>query len=133
MADDAYETGMASSLKTGLAALGAEVDGALVLLGDMPALTAAHLDRLIETFLKHGGQAIVRACDGERRGNPVILPRSAFAEAMELAGDVGARALIESGNWPVVDVEIGAAARLDVDTPEAVRAAGGVTENGSSD
>ncbi|MCC0036027.1 MAG: NTP transferase domain-containing protein [Hoeflea sp.] len=129
----AYETGMASSLKTGLAALGAEVDGALVLLGDMPALTAAHLDRLIETFLKHGGQAIVRACDGERRGNPVILPRSAFAEAMELAGDVGARALIESGNWPVVDVEIGAAARLDVDTPEAVRAAGGVTENGSSD
>ncbi|MCZ4288646.1 molybdopterin-binding/glycosyltransferase family 2 protein [Hoeflea alexandrii] len=127
----AYETGMASSLKTGLSALGAEVDGALVLLGDMPALTAAHLDRLIETFLKHGGQAIVRACDGERRGNPVILPASAFAEAMELSGDVGARALIESGTWPVVDVEIGAAARLDVDTPEAVRAAGGVTEIGT--
>jgi molybdenum cofactor cytidylyltransferase len=37
--------------------------------------------------------------------------------------------LIESGVWPVIDVEIGAAARLDVDTPEAVRAAGGVTEN----
>jgi hypothetical protein len=31
--------------------------------------------------------------------------------------------------WPVIDVEIGPAARLDVDTPEAVRAAGGVTEN----
>ena len=127
----AYETGMASSLKTGLTALGEEVYGAMVLLGDMPALTSGHLDRLIEAFLKHGGQAIVRACDGERRGNPVILPRSAFAEARELSGDVGARALIESGNWTVVDVEIGAAARLDVDTPEAVRAAGGVTEIGT--
>jgi molybdenum cofactor cytidylyltransferase len=124
-----HETGMASSLKTGLAALGNECDGALVLLGDMPALTAAHLDRLIEAFSESRGQAIVRACDGERRGNPVILPRSAFAEAMELSGDVGARTLIESGVWPVIDVEIGAAARLDVDTPEAVRAAGGVTEN----
>ncbi|MBU2486366.1 MAG: molybdopterin-binding/glycosyltransferase family 2 protein, partial [Alphaproteobacteria bacterium] len=126
--NSAYETGMASSLKTGLSALGAEVDGALVLLGDMPALTAAHLDSLITAFADHQGRAIVRACDGERRGNPVILPRSAFADAMELAGDVGARALIESGAWPVIDVEIGAAARLDVDTPEAVRAAGGVTE-----
>ena len=128
-----YETGMASSLKTGLAALGAEVDGALVLLGDMPALTAAHLDSLIKAFADHQGRAIVRASDGERRGNPVILPASAFADAMELAGDVGARALIESGAWPVVDVQIGAAARLDVDTPEAVRAAGGVTESGPPD
>lgn len=128
-----YETGMASSLKTGLAALGNDCDGALVLLGDMPALTAAHLDSLIEAFAANRGRAIVRACDGERRGNPVILPRTAFADAMALAGDVGARALIESGVWPVIDVEIGAAARLDVDTPEAVRAAGGVTETASHD
>lgn len=128
--NEAYETGMASSLKAGLSALGGEMDGALVLLGDMPALTAAHLDSLIEAFSQSSGKAIVRACDGERRGNPVILPRSAFAEAMRLSGDVGARALIESGSWPVVDVEIGSAARLDVDTPEAVRAAGGVTERG---
>ena len=128
-----YETGMASSLKTGLSALGNDCDGALVLLGDMPALTAAHLDSLIEAFADHQGRAIVRACDGERRGNPVILPRTAFADAMALAGDVGARALIESGVWPVIDVEIGAAARLDVDTPEAVRAAGGVTETASPD
>ena len=129
----AYETGMASSLKTGLGSLGGGTDGALVLLGDMPALTAGHLDRLITAFADHQGSAIVRACDGERRGNPVILPRSTFDEAMSLSGDVGARALIESGNWPVIDVEIGAAARLDVDTPEAVRAAGGVTENTARD
>jgi len=125
-----FASGMASSLKQGLASLGSEVAGALVLLGDMPALTPVHLDSLMKAFRENHGNSIVRACDGERRGNPVILPRAAFAEAMELSGDVGARALIESGAWPVIDVEIGPAARLDVDTPDAVRAAGGITEQG---
>ncbi|MEM5472556.1 molybdopterin-binding/glycosyltransferase family 2 protein [Hoeflea sp. AS60] len=123
-----FASGMASSLKQGLSLLDEGVQGALVLLGDMPALTRRHLDRLIEVFAEHQGAAIIRACDGDRRGNPVILPRAAFAEAMKLSGDVGARALIESGVWSVIDVEIGPAARLDVDTPDAVRAAGGVTE-----
>ncbi|MCY0095363.1 molybdopterin-binding/glycosyltransferase family 2 protein [Hoeflea ulvae] len=123
-----FASGMASSLKLGLGALAENFSGALVLLGDMPALRAEHLDRLVSAFVESGGTAIVRACDGDRRGNPVILPRSAFGEAMQLAGDVGARTLIESGAWPVIDVEIGPAARLDVDTPDAVRLAGGVTE-----
>ncbi|KGF71237.1 4-diphosphocytidyl-2C-methyl-D-erythritol kinase [Hoeflea sp. BAL378] len=123
-----FATGMASSLRRGLEALDETVAGALVLLGDMPAVQAGHLDALIDGFARSNGRAIVRACDGARRGNPVILPRAAFTEAMQLSGDVGARALIENGAWPVIDVEIGPAARLDVDTPEAVRLAGGVTE-----
>jgi molybdenum cofactor cytidylyltransferase len=123
-----FASGMASSLRVGLGALDEGIAGALVLLGDMPALTPEHLNLLIETFAEAGGTAIVRASDGVRRGNPVILPRVAFSDAMALSGDVGARALIESGAWPVIDVEIGPAARLDVDTPEAVRAAGGTVE-----
>lgn len=121
-----FASGMASSLKAGLGALDPAIDGALILLADMPGLTPDHLDRLIAAFSASGGASIVRACDGARRGNPVILPRRAFAEAMTLSGDVGARALIDSGGWPVIDVEIGPAARLDVDTPDAVAAAGGV-------
>ncbi|MBC7282262.1 molybdopterin-binding/glycosyltransferase family 2 protein [Hoeflea sp.] len=128
-----FASGMASSLKQGLQALDASVAGAMVLLGDMPALRPEHLDALIERFAAAEGRAIVRACDGERRGNPVILPRAAFAEVMQLSGDVGARALIESGEWPVIDVEIGPAARLDVDTPEALQAAGGITETPPGD
>jgi len=123
-----FASGMASSLKQGLHALDGSVAGALVLLGDMPALRPEHLDALIDSFAESNGAAIVRACDGERRGNPVILPRAAFDEVMQLAGDVGARVLIESGQWKVIDVEIGPAARLDVDTAEAVEAAGGITE-----
>jgi molybdenum cofactor cytidylyltransferase len=128
-----FASGMASSLRCGLGSLDPQSAGALVLLGDMPGLTTVHLDRLIDAFVSSNGNAIVRACDGERRGNPVILPRAAFPAAMGLSGDVGARALVESGAWPVIDIEIGPAARLDVDTPDAVRAAGGVTETSGRD
>ena len=48
----------------------------------LQARYARHLDSLIEAFVENGGRAIIRACDGDRRGNPVILPRPAFAEAM---------------------------------------------------
>ncbi len=128
-----FASGMASSLKRGLGSLDPELAGALVLLGDMPGLTSVHLNRLIDAFAANNANAIIRACDGERRGNPVILPRTAFPEAMGLTGDVGARSLVESGAWPVIDIEIGPAARLDVDTPDAVRAAGGITETSGRD
>jgi molybdenum cofactor cytidylyltransferase len=122
----AYESGMASSLAIGLSALNTATAGLLVILADMPGIRAAHLGRLVETFQRHGGKAIVRAVAGEKRGNPVILPRAAFDAVRALKGDVGARHIVESGELPVVDVDIGEAARLDVDTPEAVREAGGV-------
>jgi molybdenum cofactor cytidylyltransferase len=123
-----YETGLSSSLKCGIEALPAEAAGALVVLGDMPGVTEADFDRLIAAFEASGGQAIVRATFEGKRGNPVILPRSLFANVMALTGDTGARHIVESGAADVVDVEIGQGAFLDVDTPEAMRAAGGVLQ-----
>lgn len=123
-----YASGMASSLKTGVAALGDRLAGIMILLGDMPGVETAHLDALISAFEEHGGEAIVRAADGDHRGNPVILPMKLAPAIQRLEGDVGARALIEESGLPVIDIDIGPAARIDVDTPEAVRAAGGRIE-----
>ncbi|MFB2553247.1 NTP transferase domain-containing protein [Ensifer soli] len=120
-----HASGMASSLIAGLDAVGKEIQGILVLLADMPAITDGHLTALIEAFRAKGGQAIVRASAGEKRGNPVILPRSTFDAIRRLSGDVGARPVIETSGLPVVDIDIGDAARLDLDTAEAVIAAGG--------
>lgn len=125
-----HATGMASSIKCGLAALPTDIAGAMILLGDMPGLTTAHLDKLVEGFLAEGGASILRASDGNHRGNPVIVPSSMFPELSRLEGDTGARVLIETSGLPIVDLDIGPAACLDVDTPEAVRAAGGVIEAG---
>ncbi|WP_255561788.1 NTP transferase domain-containing protein [Pseudohoeflea coraliihabitans] len=125
-----HAEGIASSLKAGAGAIDGDPAGVMIVLADMPAVTAAHLDRLIDAFVAEGGQSIIRASDADRRGNPVILPARMAAEFRNLQGDVGARALIETSGYPVVDIDIGAAARLDVDTPEAVKAAGGVLESG---
>lgn len=123
-----YATGLSSSLKAGIAALPAEAAGALVVLGDMPGVTADDLDRLVTAFEAAGGLSIVRATFAGKRGNPVILPRALFAAVEALSGDTGARHIVESGAAEIVDVEIGEAAFLDVDTPEAMRAAGGLLQ-----
>ncbi|MBR0555336.1 molybdopterin-binding/glycosyltransferase family 2 protein [Ciceribacter sp. L1K23] len=122
-----FASGMASSLKTGFEVPQvAESDGVLVMLADMPGLVADDLKRLIDAFHEHGGTAIVRAVANGKRGNPVILPRSTFDAVKALEGDIGARPIVEGSGLPVIDVEIGAAAHLDVDTPEAVVSAGGI-------
>ncbi|NLR96209.1 NTP transferase domain-containing protein [Rhizobium sp. P38BS-XIX] len=122
-----YASGMASSLVAGVGTQVAQgADGVLVMLADMPGVTGDDLKTLIAAFRKANGQAIVRAVSGGKRGNPVILPRSVFSAVMRLEGDVGARHIIETSGLAVIDVDIGEAAHLDVDTPEAVVAAGGV-------
>ncbi|WP_250157197.1 NTP transferase domain-containing protein [Tianweitania aestuarii] len=122
----AYAEGMATSLQTGLAALPSDVSGVLVVLGDMPEVGAEDLARMKKTFEARGGTVIVRATNDGKRGNPVILPRACFAEIAALHGDTGARAIIESGAFEVVDIELGQAASVDVDTPAALQAAGGI-------
>jgi molybdenum cofactor cytidylyltransferase len=121
-----FATGMASSLKVGLTAIGSDADGLMVMLADMPGLETADLDRLIAAFRAEEGRAIVRAVAIGKRGNPVILPRATFEAVMRLDGDIGARPIIERSGLPVVDVDIGAAAHIDTDTPEEIAAAGGI-------
>lgn len=122
-----YASGMASSLVAGIGAPAARrSDGVLVMLADMPGITSDDLKVLIAAFRQANGQAIVRAVSHGKRGNPVILPRAVYDAVMRLEGDVGARHIIETSGLAVVDVDIGDAAHLDVDTPEAVLAAGGI-------
>ena len=120
-----YASGMASSLKSGLAAMAGRIDGLMVMLADMPGVTTADLDAMIEAFRAAGGRPVIRAVAGGKRGNPVILPASTFEAIMKLEGDIGARPIIEKSGLDVVELDIGEAARLDVDTPEAILAAGG--------
>lgn len=122
-----YMSGMASSLVAGVGTPTAQdADGVLVMLADMPGVTSDDLKTLIAAFREATGQAIVRAVSGGKRGNPVILPHIVLNAVMRLEGDVGARHIIETAGLPVVDVDIGEAAHLDVDTPQAIVAAGGV-------
>ncbi len=96
------------------------------MLADMPGISTLDLDRLIAVFKDAGGRAIVQAAGQGRRGNPVILPRSLRSAILAMQGDIGARHIIERSGIPVIEVDIGEGAHVDVDTSEAIVAAGGV-------
>ncbi|OCP03904.1 MULTISPECIES: molybdopterin-binding/glycosyltransferase family 2 protein [unclassified Ensifer] len=123
-----YASGMASSLTAGLSAIGARAAGMLVMLADMPGISSNDLHKLTARFSAEGGRAVIRATAEGQRGNPVILPPQTFSAIRLLVGDVGARHIIEKCGLPVIDVELGSAARLDLDTPEQIVAAGGTLE-----
>jgi molybdenum cofactor cytidylyltransferase len=121
-----FADGLGTSLKAGIAALAglpAEVDGAVVCLGDMPQVDASLIDRLIGAFdPDHGALVVVPTIDG-KRGNPVVWSRRFFPDLMAVEGDVGARYLIGRYTEAVAEVPLtGTAALTDVDTPEALEA-----------
>ena len=118
-----YAGGLSTSLRTGLSALPADIDGAVVLLADMPQVDSALIDKLISACDPAKGALIaVPVIDG-KRGNPVLWSRRFFPELMALDGDVGARHLIVKYSEAVVEVPMaGNAALIDVDTPEALKA-----------
>lgn len=117
-----FAAGLSTSLRAGLALLPDDVDGVIVLLADMPAVTSDTVDRLIEAF--RPGGIVVPAFAGQR-GNPVLWSRRFFPELMAVTGDTGGRRLIEAHRNVVTEVELGADIALDVDTPEALAALGG--------
>ncbi|HZF35131.1 MAG TPA: molybdopterin-binding/glycosyltransferase family 2 protein [Candidatus Angelobacter sp.] len=118
-----FAEGMSTSLQAGLAALPANVDGALVCLGDMPLVTAAALDRLIAAFSPLEGRAICVPTWNGKRGNPVLWDRRFFVAMADLAGDVGAKHLIGEHADLVAEVAMSDDAVLtDIDTPEALAA-----------
>jgi molybdenum cofactor cytidylyltransferase len=117
----AYASGMASSLRAGLSALPGDVDGVVVLLGDMPGVDADTVDRLIDAFDPDRGAAIVAAASQGRRGNPVLLARRFFPEVREIEGDQGAKPILQAYPDQIRLVECGAAF-TDLDTPEALDA-----------
>jgi molybdenum cofactor cytidylyltransferase len=116
--------GLSTSLKIGIGGLPQGLDGAMVLLGDMPLVTGALLRRLVAAFeAEPGGLAAVPLHAGEW-GNPVILAPALFPDVGTLTGDAGARRLLEARRDVVIEVPVSdEAVAFDVDTPAALEEA----------
>jgi CTP:molybdopterin cytidylyltransferase MocA len=76
---DRWDAGQAASLHTGLEALPAEADWALVVLGDGPNLDGRAVERMTAAAV-HGPGRILVADYGEGRSHPVLIPRAAWAD-----------------------------------------------------
>lgn len=114
----AFASGLASSLRAGLAMLPSWTEAAMILLGDMPLVGADLLRALIATADKSPDAAAVVPVVAGQRGNPVLLRRALFAAAATLTGDEGARRLLRDPALAVVELVLtGEATRRDVDEP----------------
>ncbi|MDH3626778.1 MAG: nucleotidyltransferase family protein [Acidobacteriota bacterium] len=114
-----WERGIASSIRTGVAALGPQVGSTrsvLLLVCDQPALDASVLGRLLATHDDHADR--ITACEyAETCGTPAVFGVSWLDDLRSLRGDTGARQIFERAGdrlhrvvWP--------AGANDVDCPE---------------
>lgn len=83
-----WAAGPGASLRCGLAALGADVEAAVVVLADGPNLAPGAVARLVDDWAAHGGPLVAASYAGVR-GHPVLVERAAWEEVP----DVGLRAL----------------------------------------
>jgi molybdenum cofactor cytidylyltransferase len=111
-----WAEGMGSSVRAGIARIPAAADGALLMLADQPAVTAADLRRLVDSWRRQP-RCIVAAQYAGTAGVPAIFAREDFAALGALRGDAGARGLLKRAGDRVVRVPLPAAA-IDIDTPE---------------
>jgi molybdenum cofactor cytidylyltransferase len=123
-----FRTGLSASLIAGINAIPKECDGAVILLGDMPSVSAQLIDKLIAAFDPAEDRAICVATHRHKRGNPVLWSSAFFPEIRALRGDVGAKSLLAAHADLVCEVEAPDDGPLsDIDTPEALAAYAGGT------
>lgn len=112
-----YEEGIVTSLRTGLTALPATASAAMVLLADMPFVTAAMIAALVERYQTTTAPLVISDYEGVT-APPMLYDRALFPELHAMDdGRCGRqvvrrhRAKAEVLAWP-------AAALADIDVPE---------------
>jgi molybdenum cofactor cytidylyltransferase len=115
------ERGMSTAIRAGIAALPAHADAAIVALGDQPLVDRRVVERLVARWRESGARA-VQPCYDDGRGHPVLFDRALFPALGALAGDVGARAVLDSVGDALELLTVVGPRPIDVDTPDALRA-----------
>ncbi|HEX7940954.1 MAG TPA: NTP transferase domain-containing protein, partial [Gemmatimonadaceae bacterium] len=112
--------GMSTAIRAGIVALPADVDAAIIALGDQPLVDARVVEALLARW-REGGASAVQPCYEDGRGHPVLFDASLFPALRALEGDVGARAVLDSAGDALALLSVAGSRPIDVDTPEALR------------
>ena len=115
---ESYADGLSASLRAGLQVVTERA--VLVMLGDMPLVTGAAMNRLIEAYDPDEGRMIVVPVHGGEWGNPVLWDRSFFPAMMALTGDTGARKLLRQHADAMAEIPLDDAVLRDFDTVESL-------------
>lgn len=117
VANGRWRVGIATSIQTGLTALGDEpsIRAAVIAPADQPWCRSDVYRRLLDAFRASGRDVVVAAFDGAMR-NPVLLARAQWSLADEIDGDVGLSAVVRTISPLAVECsDIGSVD--DIDTP----------------
>ena len=117
--NEAWETGMGSSIVSGMQALSAStqsLDAVLITLVDQPLVNTSDLEKIIEIFKKNN-TPLVAASYGNTLGVPALFSADLFPELLTLSGQKGAKAIISKYSQSLAKLDL-PAAKLDLDTPE---------------
>ncbi|MCU0820420.1 MAG: nucleotidyltransferase family protein [Beijerinckiaceae bacterium] len=91
-----FADGLSTSLKAGIASLPAEIDGAFILLGDMPLIARETLQALDRAAQNAPEKAAFVPVFGAEWAHPVLLMRKVLPDLQHLSGDQGARKLLQA-------------------------------------
>ena len=97
-----FESGMATSIKTGLNHLSEETESFFICLGDMPMVNKDIFNLLIKS--KNNREIIVPTYNG-RQGNPVLFSKSMKKGIMNIEGDVGAKKILLLNKDKILDIK----------------------------
>jgi molybdenum cofactor cytidylyltransferase len=115
--------GLSTSIIAGLQAAAKSAQGFLISLADLPLVTFAELNLLIQCFFYAGRYSIIAPAYQGRRGNPVIFDRRHLPEMLAISGDAGCKSILAQYQQLVLEVEMQTDHVLcDIDTLEAYEA-----------
>ena len=101
-----WNQGMMSSIYAGMSKLDNDIDGNMIILGDMPLITVDTINVLIDEFNKCNGNHIVYPIYNARQANPVIFPKKYFSEILSFQGDKGCKKVLKKYPGDSIGVHI---------------------------
>lgn len=111
-----YQNGQSTSLKAGVEKIQNEFPAVMFILGDQPMLDSETIDSLLVKFWSSEKDICVPVFQG-RRGNPVIFSHKFFDLLVKIAGDIGAREIIQNHPQCILEAEIkNPLCFIDIDT-----------------
>ncbi len=118
--NDLYEEGLSTSVKAGIGALPKDIDAVMIILGDMPNISADILRKIMAAYNLAQGQSIIIPTHNGKRGNPILWDADFFGDFERLEGDMGAKILLNDYPEYITELEtLSDAIFLDIDTIEA--------------
>jgi len=112
-----YAAGMNTSLRAGVRALAEDVEGAVVLLGDMPLVDATMVRTLVDSFLREQPPLLISTYDGVV-APPILYGRALFEELRALDAEACGKSVVRRHRAEAAELRWPKEALSDLDAPE---------------